>query len=210
MKKVILFDVDRTLVDSYKSEFYSLQEAIKLATGKKISEEEFTKITTLPTIKFFESMGFDDKQIDLINESWSITFKKYKTLCFDGIKEMISILYEKGYTLGIITSRTKEEFHELDEELKDINKFFKVVVTSDMITNHKPNRESIDYICNKLNCISKDIIHIGDSIVDKELANNSDCYFIPAVWDNKELIGSNDECYNPKELLKHIIRIDNN
>lgn len=204
MKKCVVFDVDRTLVDSYKIEYLSLKEAIQNGIGINLSEEEFKRITVLPTNDFFKSLGFDDNQIAVINKEWAKTFKKYQTKCFNNIKDVIKELYNDDYILGIITSRTKEEFHELDEEFKDIINLFRVIVTSDMIDNHKPNRESMDYLCNNLNMKTQDIIYVGDSIVDKEFAINSECLFIPAVWDNKELLDSNNACHDPQDLIKII------
>ena len=50
MKKCIVFDADRTIVDSYMPELLSLQEAIENVTSRKISEEEMKKITSLKNL----------------------------------------------------------------------------------------------------------------------------------------------------------------
>ena len=204
MKKHIVFDVDRTLVDSYKPEMLSLQEAIKIVTGKTISNEEFQKLTTLPTKEFFKYLELSNEKISLINKEWEKTFSKYKTTCFEGIKDVIKKLYLDGYTLGIITSRTLDEFHELDSELSDIKDYFKVIITSDKITNPKPHKDSMITLCNELNCYEEDIIYIGDSYIDKEFARNSFVEFIPACWENKELINEENACISTNDLLKII------
>ena len=60
------------------------------------------------------------------------------------------------------------------------------------------------YLCNKMNCKSDEVIYIGDSKSDKEFAINSNCSFIPACWDNKELINEEDACLNTIDILNYI------
>lgn len=61
MKKVIVFDIDRTLIDSYEPELLSLKEAIEKVLKKKISDEEMSRLTTLPTKVFFKSLNITEK-----------------------------------------------------------------------------------------------------------------------------------------------------
>lgn len=203
-KKYIVFDVDRTLVDSFLPELLSLQEAIKLATGRIINQDELEKLTILPTNIFFSRIGLSNDEIKLVNKEWGTLLNKYPTKCFTGLKEVIKELANNGYIIGVITSRTKEEFHELANELSDILDLFKIIVTSDLVKNHKPSNDSMIYLCNKLNCTSDEVIYIGDSLIDKEFANNSNSLFIPACWDNKELINEEIIALEPKDIINVI------
>ena len=204
MKKCIVFDVDRTIVDSYMPELLSLQEAILNVTGKKISEEKMQKLTSLTTSDFFKFLNISDEEIIKINKEWENTFSNYKTKCFPKIKDIIKKLFSMGYIITIITSRTMNEFHELDEELDDVLDCFKIIITSDLINNPKPYTESIDYLCNELNIVPQDIIYIGDSEVDKIFSSNSQIDFIPACWENKELENEENACTNIDELIERI------
>ena len=133
MIKYIILDVDRTLVDSFKQELLSFQEAIENVVGYKITDEQAQKFTVMPTLSFLKYLNLTDEQIKRVMKEWEITFSKYKTKCFDGIKDVIKELSKKGYIFGLITSRTLDEYHELDSELSDINDLFKVVVTLDKL-----------------------------------------------------------------------------
>ena len=154
----------------------------------------------MPTKVFLNTLGISEKEINRIMKEWEITFSKYKTKCFDGIKDVIKTLHEKEYVIGLITSRTLDEYHELDEELSDISELFKIIVTSDKIIKPKPDKQSMEYLCNELNCSELEVVYIGDSNVDKEFANNSNCAFIPACYDNKELINEENACFNPNDI----------
>ena len=208
-KKYIVFDIDRTIVDSFIPELLSLQEAIKNVTGKELTDEEKQKVSVLPTKVFFKTYGFTEEETKSIYKEWIITFNKYPVLCFNGIKDLIRKLYLNDYKICIITSRTMEEYNELEDELRDISSFFSIIVTSDLVNNHKPNRDSMDYLCNKLNCNTNEVIYIGDSNIDQEFAKNSNCSFIGACWDNKELINEKIIAYNPIDILERISNIEN-
>ena len=204
MKKCIVFDVDRTIVDSYMPELLSLQEAIENVTSRKISEEEMKNLTSLPTVNVFKNLHLSDKEINLINKEWEITFSKNKTKCFPEIKKIITDLYNSGYIICVITSRTAEEFHELDEELNSILKYFKLVVTSDIVKSPKPNKESMTYLCKLLELSKEDIIYIGDNEIDKEFAHNCNVSFIPACWENNELKQEENACFSIDCLINKI------
>ena len=210
MIKYLIFDVDRTIVDSYEPELLSFQEAMENVLDYKLNDEQIKSFTTLPTTTFLTNINLTNEEINKVMKEWEKTFPKYKTKCFAGIKEVLKELHKKGYILGLITSRTINEYHELDEELKDIVNLFKIVITSDIINNPKPNPESMNYLCKQLNCKNEEIIYIGDSIIDKAFALNSNCYFIPACYDNKELINEENSCLNPKDLPTIVERIIKN
>ncbi len=204
MKKCIVFDVDRTMVDSYLPELISLQEAIENVTGKKIDEEQMKKLTSLPTNDFFKYLNLSEEEIALVNKEWENTFAKYKTKCFPYIKETIKELFNSGFYIAIITSRTMQEFHELDEELMDVLKCFRAVITSDLVPVPKPSRESMDYLCNELQISPEELIYVGDSEVDKLFSQNCNVDFIPACWENKELASVENACLTPEMLMPRI------
>lgn len=200
MIKYIILDVDRTLVDSYKPELLSFQEAMKNVVGYKMTESQSRDFTTMPTKTFLNTLNISEEEVLKIIKEWESTFSKYKVKCFDGIKDVIRTLHEKGHIIGLITSRTLDEYHELDDELGDISKLFKIVVTSDKIIKPKPDKQSMEYLCNELNCSTSEVVYIGDSYVDKEFASNSNCAFIPVCYDNRELINEENACFNPKDI----------
>ena len=206
MIKHIVFDVDRTLVDSFEPELLSLQEAIEIVTKRKLEREELSKLTTLPTSEFFRCLNLNEGEIKQVNKEWEKTFSKYKTVCFKNIKELIKELNIKGYIIDIITSRTLEEYHELDNELSDISNIISTIITSDIITKPKPNSESMELLYAKANCSKDEVIYIGDSKIDKEFSINCGCSFIPACWENKELIDEENACFDPMDILKNLMR----
>ena len=89
MKKCIVFDVDRTIVDSFLPEMLSLKETIENVTDRHITESEMRKITSLTTSEFYNYLHFSNDEIKKINKEWEKTFSNYQTKCFPNIKDVI-------------------------------------------------------------------------------------------------------------------------
>ena len=56
---------------------------------------------------------------------------------FQGIKECLQSLLSKGYLLGIVTSKTYQEYHS-DFEPLGLADFFSTIVCADDTDEHKP------------------------------------------------------------------------
>lgn len=207
MIKNFIFDVDRTLIDSYKPELETLKEALSIVTKKEYSDAVMNKLTILPTDKFFRSLGIDpeSKTMTEINYYWGLLLEKRKISFFEGIKELLLEMKEKGFFLGIVTSRTKEELNEIEDLLKYIN-LFNIVITSDMVTNAKPDPESLNIIINEFNLRREETIYIGDSNSDKEAAKNANISFGFANWENKNLISDYDYLFLEPQSIKELFQ----
>ena len=204
--KNFIFDVDRTLVDSYKHETESLKEALHIVTNLNYSDEVINKLTYLTTDEFFESIRIkkDSDTLKQINNYWTKLLKERKIFLFNGIKELLIYLKDNNYFIAIVTSRTKEELNELDE-LIGIIKLFDVVITSDMVINPKPDPESINLIIDKFNLKKEETIYIGDSQNDATAAKKASIYFGFANWENKNYIYKYDYLLENVEDVKKLL-----
>lgn len=204
MIKNFIFDVDRTLIDSYKPELETLKQALFIVTNNSYSDEIMNQLTILTTEEFFNRLGIDLKSdtMKMINRHWARLLNERKLKLFDGIRELLVELKNKNYFLGIATSRTMEELEEL-ESLMDIIDLFDAVVTSDLVRKPKPNPESINVIVNKFNLNKAETIYIGDSMSDQIAARNANVYFGFANWENKNEINDYDYLFKtPQSIYK--------
>lgn len=204
MIKNFIFDVDRTLIDSYKPELETLKEALFIVTKNIYSDEIMSKLTILTTDEFFKNLGIEKNSdtMNSINYYWGKLLQKRRLHLFDGVKQLLTVLKEKGFFLGIVTSRTEEELNELDELLENID-LFDVVITSDKVNHPKPNPESINIIIDKFNLKNEETIYIGDSESDAIAAKNALVYFGFASWENKNTISKYDYLFeDPRDINK--------
>lgn len=182
--KNIIFDVDRTLVDSYGPELSTLNEALYLATGKRYSDEVMNQLTVLTTDEFFQSLDIHDQDtLKKVNHYWGELLKKQPVVMFTDIPEMLTFLSEQNTFLGIVTSRTYEELEEISDLMK-ILPIFSSVITSDLVKQPKPNPESILTILERFQLDPKETVYVGDSKVDMLAAKSAGVLFAYASWDN--------------------------
>ena len=112
--KHIVFDIDGTLIDTEYAVLHSLQETIKGLSGREIpcSELRFALgITGTDALKKLEI-----KDTSYAIELWDKNMRNYTNTIkvFDGIIELLKNLISLDYEIGIVTSKTREEFtHDL-------------------------------------------------------------------------------------------------
>ena len=176
MIKLIVFDVDGTLIDT---------DDIILATWKevfsKFKDESFKYDDNLiltfsgPTIKDTMSKYLPEYDFEYMRDQYNeITRKYYESLArlFDGEKEVLEQLHKDGYKLAVLTNKNRERTEYC------LNKFnifglFDYVVSSDDVKETKPNPEGLLKILSNYKDIKKDeVIVIGDTDYDYLTAKN--------------------------------------
>ena len=203
--KNIIFDVDRTLVDSYHPELTTLQEALYLVTGKHYENDVMDKLTVLTTDEFFRFLGIDDDaMLKQINYHWGRLLQNSPVTMFTGIPEILTFLSEEHYFLGIATSRTWEELEEIDDLMKILS-IFDCVITSDKVDKPKPNPESILTILKQNHLQPSETIYVGDSESDMLAAKSAGVFFAYASWDNHDDSITYDYILNTPEDLKKLL-----
>lgn len=136
--KHIVFDIDGTLIDTEYAVLHSLQETIRALSGREIpcSELKFALgITGIDALKKLEI-----KDISYATELWDKNMCKYADTIkvFDGITGLLKNLLSLDYKMGIVTSKTREEFtHDFCQF--GISHYFKTIICADDTQEHKPN-----------------------------------------------------------------------
>lgn len=100
---------------------------------------------------------------------------------FSDIEVVLKSLVSSGYKLGIVTSKTKDEFTQ-DFDKLEINTYFDIVVCADDTEKHKPFPDPlIKYM--ELSRVEKhEILYIGDTEYDMNCARLSQIDFALAGW----------------------------
>ena len=203
--KNIIFDVDRTLVDSYHPELTTLQEALYLVTGKHYENDVMDKLTVLTTDEFFRFLGIDDDVIlKQINYHWGRLLQNSPVTMFIDIPEILTFLSEEHCFLAIATSRTWEELEEIDDLMKILS-IFDCVITSDKVEKPKPNPESILTILDQYHLQPRETVYVGDSKSDMLAAKSAGVFFAYANWDNHDDSITYDYLLNTPEDLKKLL-----
>ncbi|WLC88605.1 HAD family hydrolase [Clostridium estertheticum] len=203
MYNYIIFDVDGTLLDTEIAVLSSLQKLVSEELNKNYSFEELKFALGIPGEVALNKLRITN--ILECSEKWNIYLKEYfhHVKIFDDIKESLVKLNEMGVSIGIVTSKTKEEFLN-DFVPFGLSNYFKLVVCADDTEKHKPNPEPLLKFIELSEVDKSKTIYIGDTKYDLDCALGAGIDFALALWGAKSSIGidANYILENPKQILE--------
>ena len=172
--KVILFDLDGTLINSdmliirsYMHLFDTYRPDYKLTLKELISFLGPTLRDTFP--KYFK------EDFDVLLKGYRTYFKenidKYLSL-FDGVEDMLITFKNQGIKMGVVTNRYRDSAFEVINQF-NLSKYFDVVITLDEISKEKPSPEGIIKAIDLLKCKSEDVIYVGDNKSDYQASRGA-------------------------------------
>lgn len=196
--KVVLFDVDGTLIDtdqliinSYKELFRRFRPDYKLTKDEEISFLGPTLASMFP--KYF-------------NEDFDLLFKVYSTyshnhmrehaFVYEHAEEVIKELKAKGYRIGVVTSRFKSSVMTVLNEF-DLTKYFEIIISLDDVNNPKPSPEGINKCLEFFNCSKDECLYIGDNLGDYNASVSAGVKSCLVSWAK----GRDNSLLNPDYLL---------
>lgn len=178
----ILFDLDGTVLNTNHLIIESFQHTYKMITGVERSIDYIVKSFGEP-LAVTMKREFDIPVEEAIKIYRDFHYDQFENLIdiFAGIEEEVKNLYEKGYKLGIVTSRLK---NTTIRGLKKYNldQYFHCIVTADDSKKHKPDPEPILIALEMLESRPENVIMIGDSIFDIQCAKNAGVRSAVVTW----------------------------
>lgn len=177
----IVFDVDGTLLNSADSDLRALQDTIKELTGRVVPISELIFSQGIPGPATLTRLGMDN--IPEALSLWVQNVGKYEhtVVLFDGVKEMLAALSAQGYPLGIVTSRTREEFDGYSHRF-GLSNLFSTTVCTDDTEKHKPDPEPLLKYMELTGAAPAEVLYVGDSIHDSSCAQAAGVAFALALW----------------------------
>lgn len=210
--KYIFFDFDGTLVNTVKGTAESAQYALNQLSIKTDNIENLGKIFCGPPLK--ESFSkFSTKENDI--KSAIELYKKYQaentielSEIYDGIKELLERLKDKGKTLNVVTLKSKETTIKILEFL-DIYQYFDNIIG---MCNEFPNQNKKEMLKYAIKTIDLNkAIMIGDRKSDIEAGNYCEIDTIAVLYgmDSFETLSTVNPTFfakNPNEIYEIICK----
>ncbi len=213
MKKLAIFDLDGTLIDSLT--------CIKNICNKAL-EENGLKPRTLDEYRYFAGDGALELVKRAINQDGNENldnldnvYNSYKLLfeldctkdiyLFEDIEYVLDKLKEKGVKIAVLTNKPHDRTMQVVEKLFK-NDIFDYILGYKNEETKKPNPYGALFIAKELGIDIKDCLYIGDTDTDIKTGKNANMYTVGVTWgfrDKKELEENKADIIieKPKQIL---------
>ncbi|MDO4792924.1 MAG: HAD family hydrolase [Filifactor alocis] len=181
MYKHILFDLDMTILDTKELCIEAFHRAFVKTQEGHIDKKNLEFILSHPLKVSMLKLKIQREKEFL--EEWIEGLKKYygKVHFFPGMKELLYRLKSEGYSVGMVTSRTREEAL-FDLERFDMKQFFSSLICSDDVQRPKPHPESLYKYMKETGGLSEELLFVGDTQSDADCASSAGIDFALAGW----------------------------
>lgn len=179
-----VFDIDNTLINTTDAVLHGLQKALRDITGQHWDISRLLPVLGIPGLEAFERLGIHSPdQIFRIYPRWEQYELEYQytAYLYEGIIPLLDFLKKKGCSLGIITSKTMNQYTCSFLPFQ-ISGYFQTVITADDTVRHKPDPEPMYEYMERTGVCPEQILYIGDSIYDMQCASRAGVDSCLALW----------------------------
>ncbi len=172
--KVIIFDLDGTLIDAYQAISRSLNFTLDKCGLPKQSDLKIRRAVgwgDRELIKAFVADKEVGKALRIYRRHHKISLSKYARL-IPGALEVLDFLDKKGYKLAVATNRPMIFTNIVLRHLK-IKKYFDYVLCADRALRAKPCPDMLNKVLKKFSIEKKQAFYVGDMAIDALFARKA-------------------------------------
>lgn len=180
----VLFDLDGTLIDSGAIILASFRHATKTVLQREIPDAELAALVGGSNIHD-QMRAIDELQAEeLVRVYREHNEPLHDELeAFVGVEHALAALKAGGRRLGIVTAKRRRTV-ELAFAVLPLERFFDVVVTSDMTDRHKPDPAPVLAALDGLGTTPAEAAFVGDSPFDMEAGKAAGVFTVAVAWGN--------------------------
>lgn len=204
MKKYVIFDFDGTIINTNEVIFASWDATFNHYLGHTLSRAEIysTFGETLEYTIGQRMSGMDIKEALEYYKTFQEQHCDEMVTLFDGTREMLDGLRERGYKMAIATSRLAGSFSKYMTDF-DLWKYFDAYLCKEDVSHHKPHPESCLVALKKLGGEPSEAVMLGDTRFDVGCANNAGVDSILIGWNPMvDLKAVEEQGFTPKYYIK--------
>lgn len=218
MKKLVVFDLDGTLVDS----IYDLADCVNTALRtynlpENTLEEYYSFVGNGVENLIRTSMKKQGSNDELYIKVRAVFDKEYrlhsndKTRAYTGITELLGALAERGIETAVLTNKANEFVGEILAKAFPEHRFTLAWGQKEDV-QRKPSPQGLLKLISELGYKIEDCVYIGDSEVDVETAKNAGMDLICVLWGFRSeaqlrTAGAVKVASDTEELFKEILTI---
>lgn len=175
-ERLVVFDLDGTLVDSAQAILESHEAAWASVGVKSPEKNEILKLTGLPLIEIMQKLGPEHNPVTLA-KVYSKTYVKatrHERL-FEGITKLLA----RPFRAAIATGKSQRGAERVIKEF-GFESRFEIILGGNSVSKPKPNPDLLLSIIKTAG--TKNIVMIGDTTYDLEMANAAGVEAIGVSW----------------------------
>ena len=177
--KLIMIDVDGTLVDSVPDLAYCIDEMMQELDLQKLGEAKVRHWVGNGIPKLVERALTGELEGRPIKEVFDIAYPIFldlyednaaeRSYLYDGVREGLDYLKSQGYQLGCVTNKSEQFTHPILKVLGIFNDF-KIIISGDTLAKRKPDPMPLLYCAEHFNLKPEECLMLGDSVSDVKAA----------------------------------------
>ena len=196
MKKFVIFDFDGTLADAKQVVF----DTVNILAGQfgfpPLSEDQMDHMKNVSS-----------EQYQLIAKDFYALYKQslHKIQLFDGIREVLQTLEQKGIGIAVISSNEESNIREYFE-LQDIESINEIYTSSDLYGKDV----MIDRFLEQHQLQKQDVLYVGDEVRDILACQKSEIDIVWVNWgysteEDVETIKPTYYAKTPNDIVKYAL-----
>ncbi len=207
--RIVLFDLDGTLIDSGPIILASMQHAVRTVLGRDIPPDELGMSIGGQGI-VAQMQAIDAEHADALLEAYKEhNDGLHETLeAFDDLLAVLPGLKAEGRRLGIVTAKRHRTVGLALARFPALAEVFDVVIAHEDTSRHKPDPEPVLLAVERLGGTTEEAVYVGDSPFDIGAAKAAGVYAVAVGWggihsDDRLLADAPDAFVRtPEELLR--------
>jgi pyrophosphatase PpaX len=206
--RIVLFDLDGTLIDSGPIILASMQHAVRTVLDREIAYEELA--ATVGGQGLVAQMAeLDPDRVDELVEVYrEHNDPLHDTLeAFAGMIDVIPRLRAEGRRLGIVTAKRHRTVALAVERFPWLEEQFDVVVAYEDTARHKPEPDPVPEALSRLEAEPSEAAYVGDSPFDIQAAKGAGAFAVAVAWGgihtDERLLAEEPDAFvrSPEDLL---------
>ena len=179
----IVFDIDGTLIDTEYAVLHSLRDTAAQWTGCAPGLDTLRFALGITGEDALVRLGFAPGDIPAAIAQWNRYMARYasRIVVFAGVPELLKGLRAAGCRLGVVTSKTREEYRQ-DFAPFGLCGYFDTVVCADDTARHKPDPAPLAHYLAQAGADPARTLYVGDSAYDSRCAAGAGVPFALALW----------------------------
>lgn len=215
MKKLVVFDLDGTLVDSIFDLGYAVNFALeKFNLPLHPMSDYYTFVGNGMEDLVRRSMGEQGSNDELYTKVRKVFDEHYNahsndnTVPYNGISELLKVLKDKNIKTAVLTNKAHIYVNDILKKAFPDHTFDLYFGQKDGI-ERKPHPQSFQLLLGELGVDKEDCLYVGDSEVDVKTAKNAEVDLVAVNWGyrSEETIrnaGAEIIVSTPEEILNYV------